>query len=174
MSKTTGVRLVLGLLLLGWTVAAVPARADEPAKELTESNATSWTKEAPESNDQAIRMYRDRQYAAATELMEKALAIRRRLYPADKYDGHPDLAMSLDNLGTLLQTQGEYDKAEAYYREALAMRKRMYPLEMYPDGNPDLARSFNNLGDLLKERGEYALAEPLYREALDLSRALPD
>ena len=50
MGKTTsarwGGRLVLALLMLGWAVAAAPARADEPAKELTEEERGKLEKEA--------------------------------------------------------------------------------------------------------------------------------
>ena len=47
----------------------------------------------------------------------------RRLYPSEKCpDGHPELAVSLNNLGVLLDARGEYSKAELYYREALDVR----------------------------------------------------
>ena len=122
-----GGRLVLALLLLGWAVAATPARADEPAKKLTEENRDKLEKEAVELNEKAARMYQDRQYAAATELLEKELIILQRLYTTDKYpDGQSDLATCLNNLGTVLSEQGEYGKAEPLLRDALQMRKRLY------------------------------------------------
>ena len=39
----------------------------------------------------------------------QALEINRMLYPADQYpQGHPDLAGSLTNVGTVSREQGEY------------------------------------------------------------------
>ena len=86
----------------------------------------------------------------------------RQLYPTEHYpQGHPDLATSLNNLGGLLKSRGEYAAAEPFYRDALAMRRQLYPKEHYPQGHPDLAQSLNNLGGLLQARGESAAAEPL-------------
>ncbi len=67
-----GAWVLLGLasLALGW---AGPARADEPAKELTEEERGQLEKEAGELNDQAVQLYRDGKYAAATDMMEKVL-----------------------------------------------------------------------------------------------------
>jgi len=165
--------LVLALLMLGWAVAAAPARADEPAKELTDEERGALEKRAKELNQQSFPLYQDGKYAAATKVLEKSLEISRRVYPVDKYpDGHPNLASSLNNLGFLLQERGEYGRAEPLYREALEMRRRLYPEEKYPGGHPDLADSLNNLGFLLQNRGEYGKAEPLYREALKMRRRL--
>ena len=61
----------------------------------------------------------------------------QKLYPKDSYpQGHPDLATSLNNLGFLLQAQGEYGKAEPFFRQALAMYQKLYPKEKYPAGPP--------------------------------------
>ena len=39
------------------------------------------------------------------------------LYPKERYpQGHPDLAVSLDDLGGLLQAQGAYGEALGYLR----------------------------------------------------------
>ena len=76
------------------------------------------------------------------------------LYPKERYpQGHPDLATSLNNLGLLLQAQGDYGEARAYLQRALAMHQALYPKERYPQGHPDLATSLNNLGVLLQAQG---------------------
>jgi tetratricopeptide (TPR) repeat protein len=106
-------------------------------------------------------------------LFEKSLEKCRRLYPADKYpDGHPNLAVGLNNLGVLLQARGEYGRAEPLLRDVLEMRRRLYPTGKYPDGHPNLAGSLSNLGALLHDRGEYGKAEPFLREALEMSKRL--
>jgi tetratricopeptide (TPR) repeat protein len=81
-------------------------------------------------------------------------------------------ALSLNNLGLLLQYRGEYAGAEPLYREALAMFRKLYLTDQYPQGHPVLARSLSNLGELLKDRGDSAGAEPLLREALAMRQQL--
>jgi CHAT domain-containing protein/Tfp pilus assembly protein PilF len=113
------------------------------------------------------------EYAKALTYLERALAMRRRLYPRDKYpQGHPQLAESLHHLGSLLQNLGENARALTYYERALAMRRRLYPRDKYPQGHPQLAVSLNNLGILLQDQGEYAKALPCCEQALAMRRRL--
>src|SRR5262249_17408021 len=103
----------------------------------------------------------------------QALEMRQKLYPPQRYpQGHPELGTCLNNLGNLLEAQGEYARAEPYLRQALAMDQKLYPPERYPQGHPDLAGTLNNLGLLLDAQGEYARAEPYYRQALAMYQAL--
>jgi hypothetical protein len=112
-------------------------------------------------------------YTKAEPYYRDALAMYQALFPKDRYpQGHPALALSLNNLGALLLARGEYAKAEAYWREALAMRQALYPKPRYLQGHPDLALSLNNLGALFLEHGEYAKAEPYLRDALVMQQLL--
>jgi CHAT domain-containing protein len=98
-----------------------------------------------------------------------------KLYPPERFpQGHPELARSLHNLGSLLQARGEYIQAEPFYRDALAMRQKLYPPKRFPQGHPELARSLNSLGSLFHSRGEYAQAEPFLRDALAMSQQLAE
>lgn len=56
-------------------------------------------------------------YAEAERLECEVLEKRRRLYP----DGHPDVALALNELAVTLVRQGRYDEAEPLYVEALAI-----------------------------------------------------
>jgi CHAT domain-containing protein/tetratricopeptide (TPR) repeat protein len=99
--------------------------------------------------------------------------MRQALYPRERYpQGHPQLAGSLNNLGGLLQAQGDYGGARGYYQRALAMHQALYPKEQYPQGHPDLANSLNNLGGLLKDQGAYGEARGYYQRALAMTAAL--
>lgn len=99
----------------------------------------------------------------ALPLIERSVALRRRLHP----DGHPELALSLDYLGTVRQELGEYQAALPLFEEALAMRRRTLG-----DRHPDVAESLNNLGVALHHlgRGEESLDRS--REALALRRGI--
>jgi CHAT domain-containing protein/Tfp pilus assembly protein PilF len=83
-----------------------------------------------------------------------------------------ELARTLNNLGRLLHDQGEYGKAQPYYREALEMRRALFPKEKYPIGHEDLASSLDNWASLLQNQGEYDEAEPFFRQALAMNRDL--
>jgi Tfp pilus assembly protein PilF len=41
--------------------------------------------------------------------------------------GHVDIASNLNNVGSILYTQGKYDDALDYYQRALEMRERNNP-----------------------------------------------
>ncbi len=103
------------------------------------------------------------QYDLAEPHLRLALDIRRKLHGEE----HPDVAMSLNNLASLLQDKGDYGAAEPLLREALAMRRKLLG-----DEHPHVANALNNLALLLWNAGDYAACEPLYREALALRRKL--
>jgi tetratricopeptide (TPR) repeat protein len=96
-------------------------------------------------------------YAEAQKLSERALAIRETSSGPD----HPDTALSLNNLGYLLQVQGDTPGARPYHERALAIREKV----LGPD-HPDTATSLNNLGGLLDSQGDLAGARPYYERAL--------
>jgi len=90
------------------------------------------------------------------------------MFPA----GHRQLATSLNNLGGLLQDQGEHAKALSCFQRALQMYESLYPKDQFPGGHPLLAMSLNNLGNLLRDQGEYAKALTFFQRALDMYEAL--
>jgi tetratricopeptide (TPR) repeat protein len=68
---------------------------------------------------------------------------------------HPDTALSLNNLGGLLQGMGDYAEARPYYERALAINEAVLGAD-----HPATAVSLNNLGYLLQAMGDYAGARP--------------
>jgi CHAT domain-containing protein/tetratricopeptide (TPR) repeat protein len=99
--------------------------------------------------------------------------MREALYPKERYpQGHPLLASSLNNLGSLLRAQGDYGGARGYYQRALEMGQALYPKERYPQSHPDLVTSLNNLGLLLKLQGDYGGARGYLQRALEMREAL--
>ena len=71
-----------------------------------------------------------REYAAAKQSHEQALAICRKSLPPD----HPDIATSLNNLGIVQYALREYAAAKQSHEQALAIRRKSLP----PD-HPDIA-----------------------------------
>ena len=63
--------------------------------------------------------YNLREYAAAKQRHEEALAIRRNSLPPD----HPDIATSLNNLGLVQNDLRDYAGAKQRHEEALAIRR---------------------------------------------------
>lgn len=96
-------------------------------------------------------------YAEAESLFKRSLAIWEKALGPD----HPDVAISLNNLGLLYQAQGRYAEAKPFFERSLAIREK----EFGPD-HPDVANSLNNLGLLYKAQGRYAEAEPLLKRSL--------
>ena len=80
--------------------------------------------------------------------------MRRKLYPADKFpDGQADLAISLNNMGCVLQSVGRLEGALEHHQQALAMRRKLYSAVRFPDGHAYLAQSLGNLGMILDSLG---------------------
>jgi eukaryotic-like serine/threonine-protein kinase len=97
----------------------------------------------------------------ALPLLQESLALRTRLYGPE----HPQVAESLEALGTLTAARGDFDGAEALHRRALEMRRKL----LGPD-DPAVAESMSSLATDLFSKAKYDQAEPLFREALDINR----
>jgi serine/threonine protein kinase/tetratricopeptide (TPR) repeat protein len=101
----------------------------------------------------------------ALPLLEKSLALRRRTFGEE----HPQVAESLEALGTLTHARGDFDRAEALHRQGLALRRKL----LGPD-SPEVAESLNSLATDLVAKAKYDEAEPLLREALASNRRRHD
>jgi serine/threonine-protein kinase len=99
----------------------------------------------------------------AGDLLRRALAIRRRVLPAD----HPDLAESLGMLAYWHLLRGERARAEALYLEAVAL----FPTPA-SRRHPRAIVVLNDFANLLGSLGRDAEATVVLRESLELSRAV--
>jgi serine/threonine protein kinase/tetratricopeptide (TPR) repeat protein len=112
-------------------------------------------------NNLALLLQDQRDYDAAEPLLLEALGIHREV--SGSLD--PDLASSLDNLGTLYIAKGHIARAEAPLLEALAIRRKV--LE---ENDPKIAFSLNNLANFYHDRAEYDKAEAMYLDTIDVLR----
>src|SRR5690348_837855 len=91
-----GVVLVLLVLLAAYLGRAA---ADNPSKEPSSEERVRLEQQATDLNERAGALYGQGRYPEATKLLQEALEIQRELYPAKRHpEGHPDLAVSLNNL----------------------------------------------------------------------------
>jgi tetratricopeptide (TPR) repeat protein len=96
-------------------------------------------------------------YAQARLLFERALAIREKVFGPE----HPHTAASLNNLASLLRSQGEFAEARPLFERALAIWEKALGPE-----HPNVATILNNLALLLLEQRKIVEARPLYERAL--------
>src|SRR5262249_45050795 len=146
------VGLVLALTLAGGRCAVTAE--DPPPKKLTPQERKQLEAKWQEHAFASLRHAQAGKMGEATETVEKALDVARRLYP--KQD-HELLANSLTSLGVLYLQRGKYAEAEPLCREALAMYRRLYPKQ----DDPALAQSANVMTMVLRARAKYAEAESL-------------
>lgn len=80
---------------------------------------------------------------------------------------HPDLANTLDNLGTFYYEQQKYNEAEPLAERALKIRSQRLTAK-----NPSLAFSLHNLALIYCDQGKYEAAEPLFLEAIRIAETV--
>ncbi len=146
-------------------------------KQLGDNHPTTAT-----SLDNLATLYINQgRYTDAEPLYKEALEIRKKQIrnnyfriisifdslPREKQlgDNYPDIAISLNNLAELYQSQGRYSEAEPLLKEALAIDKKQLG-----DNDPATAASLNNLAVFYIDQKRYIAAEPLLKEALAIDK----
>lgn len=107
----------------------------------------------------AATLWWDGRYDQAEPLYQRALTIRRELFPGD----HQKVAFSLTHLAACRLSQRRTLEARDLYQQALDMRKRLLGNE-----HDEIAQSLNNLAKTYIDTEEYARAEELFKQALEM------
>jgi eukaryotic-like serine/threonine-protein kinase len=102
-------------------------------------------------------------YSESEAMQRRALALRRLVLGNE----HPDVAVSLRDLGVALYAEGRWAESEIAHREALQLRIRLFGNE-----HPDVAESLDCVGFVLCTRGKLVEAETLHRKALAMRQKL--
>lgn len=105
----------------------------------------------------AIYLQAHARYEEAESLYTQALRLREQ----QKGMEHPDVAATLNGLGSLCRDTSKYAAGEAYYLRALSIQERWLGKE-HLDGAISLA----GLANLYRDQSKYAEAEPLHLRAL--------
>jgi tetratricopeptide (TPR) repeat protein len=95
---------------------------------------------------------------AARADFEKVLRLRVQVLGAES----SVVAHTENDLGALLQDQGDFTEAERHYRIAYTLHAKLSPDSL------DLATTANNLGTLYEDRGDFEAAVAMFRESLDI------
>lgn len=139
--------------------ATIATRGGDNPRALEElERALALVKDLPSSeelqagieNDRGIVLSNLGRYPEASAASERAIALDRQVYGA----GHPQVAISLNNLGSLYWSQGEAEKALALHLEAAELTRRSYGEE-----SRIYALSINNAATALQSLGRLAEAD---------------
>src|SRR5262249_29416813 len=97
---------------------------------------------------------------AAQHHLERALALKQRLFGPH----HPDVAVSLVNLGFALFAQAKYEAALGTFQRAHAIRERLFG-----ETHPDVVSDLDDIAMVLLELGRNDEALAQGRRALAIS-----
>lgn len=100
--------------------------------------------QATQDANEAVALNQRRKYAEAIPLLEKALAVRRKVMGED----HPATAQSYCDLAHNLEDSGRAAEAAPLFEKALATFRRVLG-----ENHPDTAVSYGNLASNLQARG---------------------
>lgn len=102
-------------------------------------------------------------YAEAEEAALKALAIEERAFGSE---GNPEIAVTLNGLGSVYHDQNRYDLALKQYLRALDINQRTVGTK-----NPETAATYNNIGNVYQDAGDDENAKKYYQLCLDIQLA---
>ena len=129
------------------------------ARRVLSAAGTAQLKQADQDNQTVERLYQQGKFAEATKFAERVVEIRRAVLGED----HSDTAISLNNLGGMYISQGNYTAAEPRFLQAV----KILELALGPD-HPHTASGLNNLADVYETQLNYTAAEPLYLRSLKI------
>jgi len=120
----------------------------------------SQEQEAARLQEEAQRLQDSGLYLDGINMAKRALALRETALGNE----HPDVAASLQTLGTLYYGAGRYDLSESADQRALTICEKV----LGPD-HPDTGKALTNLGRLYVHTGAHSKAAPLLQRALAIS-----
>ncbi len=137
--------------------------AYEKALALLEEGGAGKGEVAGTLNEYGMAHYARGRAADAAACWERALALLRGVHKGD----HPDVAISLNNLASILDALDHSAEALPLHQEALAMCRRLFQGD-----HPAVAKCLTSLAQSLDAAGRSAEALPLKEEALAIYRRL--
>lgn len=105
--------------------------------------------------------------------LRNALTLYRDLAAESSSIYTPDLAVTINNLGIVLNDRRKFGEAEVVMKESLVYRRSLAEND-YQNYAADVAATAGNMGNVLTGTRRIIEAEKFYREAIDISRSLID
>lgn len=171
MTKTFKIALLAGFLFIG-TLVYLSARGKIPGSGMfSNPELASKITDDPGAGVYWVALVSETQTAYAAGDLELAIAkAKEALDRAEKAvaPDHPDVATSLNNLGSIYYAKGQYADAEPLLNRSLAIREKALR-----KNHPDLATSLENLAELYGKTGRGNEAEPLKKRAADIRAHQP-
>jgi tetratricopeptide (TPR) repeat protein len=115
------------------------------------------------ANDLGMTLSALGDYSRGRRLLERALAIRMKLFGAY----HVQTAQSLNNMAYALEDAGDLDGALARYKQALTIRKAL----LGPNHSSTL-HTINNVAVVLRSLARYSEAREYYEEAFGIQNLI--
>merc|ERR1719301_504649 len=134
--------------------------------------------------DQAEYMLKERttlpEYASLLSMKADILREEGRLEEAEEFarralalqegsEETPELAVSLNGLGSIMHDQRKYKFAVKHYMRALSVN-----LKTVGPTHPETAATYNNLGNVYQDSGDDDAAERYYMKCLEIQKELFD
>ncbi|HSM36079.1 MAG TPA: serine/threonine-protein kinase [Longimicrobiales bacterium] len=116
---------------------------------------------AADLNALGLALDRLGEYDEALRIMEESLQIRRAFFG----ERHTEVALSLLDYASVLQSAGKFDEAIELLEECLSIRR-----ELLGDRHPNVAYALNHIGLAQQRRGDLDAAEDALGEALSIRR----
>ncbi|MBN2731501.1 MAG: tetratricopeptide repeat protein, partial [Balneolaceae bacterium] len=104
-------------------------------------------------------------YSQARPLLEEALEIDKAKLGAD----HPYVGGDLKNLGLIFKKEGDYQKAEDYFRKSLNIFE-----QRLPKNHKYITETLTNLGEVLTYNGSFEEAGQILNELLEIQKEALD
>lgn len=110
-------------------------------------------------NNLAKFRFKQKEFDAAEELLDRALALQRKVFAFP----HIEIALSLNNLGVIAFRKHDWKAAEKHMTEALSIYR-----EVLGPKHPKIADLLFNLGGILNRGGDALGGRKKYEEALEI------
>lgn len=99
------------------------------------------------------------------DYFELALEMRKKI---SKGEDNAEMSLSLQNIGSILESLGELEESKDYYEQAFEMNKRIYK----DIDHPAMASSLNSMGFILDSFKSFVDAKDYYEQALEMRKRI--